>query len=59
MINVLKKGLKLLKKSVASCKYQLKANLKAGNFISAENEEWLDGAGNLNHLIDEEHVGVG
>ena len=50
MIDVLKKGLKTLKKHIASCKTQLKANLKAGNIISADDEEWLDGAGNL---IDE------
>ena len=60
MINVLKKGLKFLKKRVASRKEQLEADLKAGNFISAEDEarwrlieEWLDGAGNM---IDEERV---
>ena len=53
MIDVLKKGLKTLKKRVASRKTQLEANLKAGNIISAGDEEWLDGAGNL---VDEEHV---
>ena len=53
MIDVLKKGLKTLKKHVASCKTQLEADLKAGNIISAEEEEWLDGAGNL---VDEERV---
>ena len=53
MINVLKKGLKTLKKRVASRKTQLEADLKAGNIISAEDEEWLDGAENL---VDEERV---
>ena len=53
MASVLKKGLKLLKKCVASHKDQLKADLKAGNFISAVDEEWLVGVGNL---IDEERV---
>ena len=53
MIDVLKKGLKFLKKRVASRKEQLEADLKAGHIISAEDEEWLDGAGNL---IDEERV---
>ena len=52
MIDV-KKGLKLLKKRVASRKTQLETDLKAGKIISAEDEEWLDGAGNL---IDEERV---
>ena len=42
MIDVLKKGLKTLKKCIASHKTQLKANLKAGNIISADDEEWLD-----------------
>ena len=42
MIDVLKKGLKTLKKRVASHKTQLEANLKAGNIISADDEEWLD-----------------
>ena len=42
MVDVLKKGLKTLKKCVASCKTQLKANLKAGNIISTDDEEWLD-----------------
>ena len=42
-----------MKKRVASRKIQLEADLKAGNIISAEDEEWLDGAGNL---IDEERV---
>ena len=47
MIDVLKKGLKFLKKHVAaSRKEQLEADIKAGNFISAEDEEWLDGVGN-------------
>ena len=53
MINVLKKGLKTLKKRVASRKIQLEADLKVGNIVSTEDEEWLDGAGNL---IDEERV---
>lgn len=53
MIDVLKKGLKTLKKRVALRKAQLEADLKAGKIISAEDEEWLDGAGNL---IDEECV---
>ena len=53
MIDVLKKGLKTLKKRVASRKTQLEADLKAGNIISAEDEEWLDGAENL---VDEERV---
>ena len=53
MIDVVKKGLKLLKKRVASRKTQLETDLKAGKIISAEDEEWLDGAGNL---IDEERV---
>ena len=53
MIDVLKKGLKFLKKHVATRKEQLEADLKAGKLISAKDEEWLDGAGNL---IDEEHV---
>ena len=53
MIDVLKKGLKTLKTHVASRKTQLKANLKAGNITSADDKEWLDGAGNL---VDEEHV---
>ena len=38
----LNKGLKTSKKHVASHKTQLKANLKAGNIISADDEEWLD-----------------
>jgi hypothetical protein len=38
MIDVLKKGLKFLRKRVASRKEQLEADLKAGNFISAEDE---------------------
>ena len=42
MVDVLNKGLKTLKKRVASRKTQLKANLKAGNIISADDEEWLD-----------------
>ena len=42
MIDVLKKGLKTLKKCVALCKTQLEVNLKAGNIISANDEEWLD-----------------
>ena len=42
MVDVLKKGLKTLKKRVASRKTQLEANLKAGNIISADDEEWLD-----------------
>ena len=45
MVDVLKKGLKTLKKRVASRKTQLKANLKAGNIISADDEEWLDASG--------------
>ena len=53
MVDVHKKGLKFLKKRVASRKEQLEADLKAGKSISAEDEEWLDGAGNL---IDEERV---
>ena len=53
MIDVLKKGLKTLKKHVASRKTQLEADLKAGNIISTEDEEWLDGAENL---VDEERV---
>ena len=53
MIDVLKKGLKFLTKHVASRKTQLEANLKAGNIISADDKERLDGAGNL---IDEERV---
>ena len=53
MIDILKKGLKTLQKRVASRKAQLEADLKAGNIISAEDEEWLDGAGNL---INEERV---
>ena len=53
MIDILKKGLKTLKMSVASHKAQLEADLKAGKLISAEDEEWLDGAGNL---IDEERM---
>jgi hypothetical protein len=52
-LNILKKGLKALRKRVASRKTQLEADLKAGKTISAEEEEWLDGAGNL---VDEEHV---
>ena len=42
MVNVLKKGLKTLKKHVASRKTQLEVNLKAGNIISSDDEEWLD-----------------
>ena len=42
MIDVLKKGLKTLKKHVTLHKTQLKANLKAGNIISTDDEEWLD-----------------
>ena len=42
MVDVLKKGLKTLKKCVASCKTQLKVNLKAGNIISTDDKEWLD-----------------
>ena len=38
MINVLKKGLKTLKKHIASCKTQLEVNLKAGNIISADDK---------------------
>ena len=54
MIDILKKGLKALKKGIASRKTRLEADLKAGKTISAEDEEWLDhGAGNL---IDEERV---
>ena len=53
MASVPKKGLKLLKKCVASHKDQLKADLKAGNFISAVDKEWLVGVGNL---IDKERV---
>ena len=51
-LDILKKGLKVLRKWVASRKTQLEADLKAGKTISAE-EEWLDGAGNL---VNEEHV---
>ena len=53
MIDVLKKGLKFLRKRVVSRKEQLEADLKAGNFISAVDEEWLVGVGNL---IDKERV---
>ena len=42
MIDVLNKGLKTLKKHIASHETQLEANLKAGNIISADDEEWLD-----------------
>ena len=42
MIDVLNKGLKTLKKHIASHKTQLKANLKAGNIISADDKEWSD-----------------
>ena len=38
MINILKKGLKTLKKHVALCKTQLEVNLKAGNIISADDK---------------------
>ena len=38
MINILKKGLKTLKKHIASCKTQLEANLKAGNIIYADDK---------------------
>jgi predicted RNase H-like nuclease (RuvC/YqgF family) len=53
MIDIPKKGLKFLKKRVASRKTRLETDLKAGKIISAEDEEWLDGAENL---IDEERV---
>ena len=42
MIEVLNKGLKTLKKHIASHKTQLKANLKAGYIISADDKEWSD-----------------
>ena len=42
MIDVLNKGLKTLKKHIASHKTQLKANLKTGNIISADDKEWSD-----------------
>ena len=38
MINVLKKGLKTLKKHVTSHKTQLEVNLKAGNIISTDDK---------------------
>ena len=44
MINVLKKGLKTLKKHVASRKTQLEANLKAGNIISADDKAQRENA---------------
>ena len=44
MINVLKKGLKTLKKHVASHKTQLEANLKAGNIISADDKAQRENA---------------
>ena len=42
MVNILKKGLKTLKKHVALHKTQFEANLKAGNIISTDDKEWLD-----------------
>ena len=48
MIDVLKKGLKLLKKCIASRKHRKELEVQEILFL-----QWLDGAGNL---IGEEHM---
>ena len=56
MINVLKKGLKTLKKHVASRKTQLEVNLKAGNIISADDkaQREITAANNGDNNIDDD-----
>ena len=52
-IDTLKKGLTKLRDQVREWKARLTAKLRAGDSISENDQEWLDGKGNL---IDEEQV---
>jgi hypothetical protein len=52
-IDVLKKGLKALRKQNEARKSKIQADLDAQKSITESDEEWLDGEGNL---VDEERV---
>ncbi|KAI6010480.1 hypothetical protein PISMIDRAFT_23586 [Pisolithus microcarpus 441] len=52
-VDVLQKGLAMLRNQICSQKATLEANLKANKCISEADEEWLDNAGNL---VDKECV---
>jgi hypothetical protein len=50
-IDVLKKGLKTLRKQIDARKLKIQADLNAQKSITESDEAWLDGEGNL---VDEE-----
>ena len=52
-IDVLKKGLKTLRKQTDARKLNIQADLKAQKSTTESDEAWLDGEGNL---VDEERV---
>ena len=52
-IDMLKKGLKALRKQNEARKLKIQADLDAQKSITESDEEWLDGEGNL---VDEELV---
>ena len=52
-LDILKAGLQALWKLTETQKRKLEADLKANQSITASDEEWLDGAGNL---VDKECV---
>ncbi|KAI6099259.1 hypothetical protein EDD16DRAFT_1526923 [Pisolithus croceorrhizus] len=52
-LDTIKKGLNILKEQTHEQKTRLKADLQAKKKLSEEDEQWLDGEGNL---VDEEHI---
>ena len=53
MIDLLKKGLHILRNQVQERKSRIKSDQKAGTVFSESDEDWLDGEGNL---VNEERV---
>ena len=52
-LETIKKGLNILKEKTHERRTKLKADLQVKKKLSEEDEQWLDGEGNL---VDEEHV---
>ncbi|KAL4062797.1 hypothetical protein V8B97DRAFT_1877376 [Scleroderma yunnanense] len=52
-LDTIKKGLNILREQIHEQKTRLKADLQAKKKLSEQDEQWLDGEGNL---VDEEHI---
>ncbi|KAL4065698.1 hypothetical protein V8B97DRAFT_2069617 [Scleroderma yunnanense] len=52
-LNTIKKGLSILREQIHEWQTRLKADLQAKKKLSEQDEQWLDGEGNL---VDEEHI---